>query len=199
MSGSLKHRQAGLTLIELLVATLLLAVLGVMAYRGLSAVQGAQQHLSVTADRWQAISHAVDRLGRDLQQATATPGRAADGRLAPALTAQAVAVDATEQPQITLTRAGNEDMSARRQAFRWRKNTLELLLWPTPESTADLSTVKVYPLLPGVSSFELAYLDDSSRWLAFWPVPGGPTLPRAIRLRMMLEEGWAIERLFDLP
>lgn len=181
-------RQRGLTLVELLVATFLLAVLGVMAYRGLDAVQTTQRHLEAKAERWQAIAAAVDRLDRDL-------------RLAPTLSGRKTPAGGGELPQLVLVRPGNEDLAARRQGYRWQQGRLELLLWAAPESPETLAATP-YLLLSGVRDFTLAYLDGAGRWLPEWP-PGGPGeaggRPRAVRLRIATEEGWTIERLFDLP
>lgn len=196
----LNGRAGGFTLVELLVATLVLAVLAVMAYRGLTAVQDSERHLAQVSGRWQDISRAVERFGRDVRQAVERSGLDRSGQLPPFRGVQgrhgeaAVPADAA---QLSFSVGGGEGLDTRRVGYRWRESNLELLLWPTPEAAGQAP--KIYPLLGGVKAVEIAYLDERGQWRDAWPQPGSAARPRAVRLRLALEEGIGVERLFDLP
>ena len=73
-AGPRRHA-GGLTLIELMVALAIFAVLGVLSYRGLAEVGHSQARLEEGFERWRAISRCVQRIDTDLLQAVA-PGAA---------------------------------------------------------------------------------------------------------------------------
>ena len=100
--------QRGFTLIEVLVAMTLLAVLGVLGYRGLESVRQAATQVEQTAARWQEIQGALERLGRDVRQ---TVGRGRGGAL-----------------EVSFTRIDPQHGGSRSLAYRWREGQLELLL-----------------------------------------------------------------------
>ena len=76
-------KMAGFTLIEMLVAAALLALIGALGWRGLDNVQQASLHLTETTARWQELALVGERIGSDVRQAIAVPGRQTDGRAAP--------------------------------------------------------------------------------------------------------------------
>ena len=199
MNRTYLGKQFGFTLVELLVALLLVAIVGVMAYRGLDAVQRTQLHLAATADRWQSIVQAVERIGRDIRRSTETPGRGQEGAVTPAFWGRKIAVDGDLTPKLILSLAGSEEAGAKRAGYRLQNEKLELLLWPVPEHREDYG-IPAYSLLEGVKTFELAYLDQANIWRDEWGSGGGAFVkPRAVRLRMTLDEGWGVERIWDLP
>lgn len=186
---------AGFTLVELLVAVTLFAVIGVLGYRGLEAVRQSATHVNSMAERWQDLARAVDRIGRDVRQAVRRPGRQADGSSAPAWWGRAVIDDRPGSAQLVLSRLGGIDGDTRRLGYRWRAGRLELLLWSSPESPLP---PRVYPLVEQVRGAEFAYLDAGGNWRDRWPLAADDRLPRALRLRLELEEGGRLERIFDL-
>ena len=72
---SASSRQHGFTLIEILVATVILAIMGVMAYRGIAearvAVENAEGHL----DRLRTVQRAVQTVVTDFRTLTRRPVR----------------------------------------------------------------------------------------------------------------------------
>lgn len=189
------RRSAGFTLIEILVAMSLLALLGVLGYRGLESIRQTATALSDKAQRWQAIALAVDRLGSDARQAVSVPGRDAAGGELPAWHGRRLPAPAPDAAQLVLTRIGNAGSDLQRLAYRWQETQLELLIWPAHDAPAP---ARHYPLLDGIADLEFAYLDRQNRWLADWPAGQPGALPRALRLRLTLVEGGTIERIFDV-
>lgn len=197
-------RQRAFTLIEVLVAMTLVALLGVLGYRGLESTRRTADHLTVTARRWQDIALACERFGRDVRQAIERPGRRANGAASPAWWGRAVLDAQPDAAQLTLTRLGSEAGDSQRLGYRWRAagadgpGRLELLLWTSPESPLP---PRVYSLLDGLRQVDIAYLDPDGRWLNEWTgqTAGQGSRPRAVRLRLQLAEGGWIERRYDIP
>lgn len=183
------RRQAGLTLIEILVAASLLALLGVLGWRGLDASARTSARVESSAARWQAIALACERLGNDVRQAVGVPGRDADGRETPAWVQPAGATE------VTLTRSGDDGDSPRRVTYRWRDGRLELLTWPAFDAPA---ASRSHVLLEAIAGVEFAVLDPALRWHSSWSPQAAQRLPRALRLRLQLAEGGTIERIFDV-
>lgn len=187
-----RKKTAGFTLVEMLVAVALLALIGVLGWRGLDNVQQAGRHLTQTTARWQELALVGERLGRDVAQAIAVPGRQSDGRTAPPWQGSRTEKSA----ELIFTRLGDSAGQLSRLAYRWQDGQLDLLLWPAPDA---LAPSRSYRLLSGIEDLEFAYLDRQGRWLASWPNPPEQALPRALRLRFTLQEGGRLERIFDVP
>ena len=198
------RRQRAFTLIEVLVAMTLVALLGVLGYRGLESVRRTVDHLGHTARLWQDIDLATERFGRDVRQAIDRPGRRGDGEPSPAWWGRRALDEAADAAQLTFTRLGGIGGDSQRLAYRWRAmpspedGQLELLVWRSPESPQP---PRQYVLLQGIRNMELAYLDSGEHWQAEWNsfLPTQAGRPRAVRLRLQLAEGGWIERRFDLP
>lgn len=176
--------QRGFTLIEILVAVSLLAVLGVLGYRGLEAATSTAGHLTDTAGRWQDIDLALARLGSDVRQATPARERGVTNWQQP-----------PDKAELTLNSAAHGGSSERRITYRWSRAGLELLLWPGVDGPPPTSG---HLLLVGITGLEFAALDQEARWHADWPPAGQQGLPRALRVRLSLSEGGMIERIFDV-
>lgn len=188
-------RQLGFTLIEILVALTLLALIGTIGWRSLDGLNRVSGRVSSEAGRWQEIAMAIERVGNDARQAMPVAGRDAAGRRLPAW--QGTARVADGRPQLTLTRSANAGSDMQRIAYRWQDGRLELLTWPSHDAAA---ASRSHLLLEGIDALEFAYLDRNNRWLDEWPPSGDPRrLPRALRLRLKLLEGGRLERIFDVP
>ncbi|WP_165676276.1 PulJ/GspJ family protein, partial [Metapseudomonas otitidis] len=88
-------RQRGFTLIEVMVAILLMAVVALIAWRGLDSVSRADEHLRLATERDDALLRALNQLQRDLDQRAGVelePPRRADEPRPPAERLAAVQV-----------------------------------------------------------------------------------------------------------
>lgn len=183
MSGPRQTRQRGLTLVELMVAVSLLAIVGLLGYRGLDSVRLSTHHVGEQSDRHQQLAMSLARIGRDLANIVGP------GQEVPSL----YEASATGFSFLRVAAAGQPP---RRLGYFWEAETAALMLklWPAPEA----ATARVDPLLTGVRSASFAYLDSDGRWRGEWP-PGSTTLPRALRITLELPEFGNFERIFDVP
>jgi|GEM_PF-646631 len=191
----------GFTLIEILSALLVLSLLALMSYRGLGAVLDAREHTRAETDKWRRVSAFLARFERDVQLAAPRPVRsttATSTGTAPAWRGEAVA---TEQARLEFSRfAATEGVdTARRIAYRLNeKDEVELWLWPGLDIAPGTLPAR-YPVLAGVKTFELQYLNPGLVWVNVWPSsPTDPPIPQAVRLRIVLASSEEIVRVFAL-
>ena len=194
-------RNRGFTLIEILVAMSLMAIIGVLGFRGLDNIRHATERLSGMAARWQEIALVNERIGRDIRQALGVPGRSGDGREAPAWQTSRRVDARPEAAQLIFSRLGNAEGDLQRVGYRWVKQgaaggELSLLVWPAVDAVLP---TRSYLLLGKLAQFELSYLDHHGQWLPDWPATSVRALPRALRLVMTLEEGGVVARIFAVP
>ncbi|MBF3117384.1 prepilin-type N-terminal cleavage/methylation domain-containing protein, partial [Pseudomonas aeruginosa] len=61
-----RRRQAGFTLIEVMVAIMLMAIVSLMAWRGLDSIARASAHLEDSTEQGAALLRALNQLERDI-------------------------------------------------------------------------------------------------------------------------------------
>jgi len=74
-------RTHGFSLLEVLVATAIFAVVAALAWGGLDAVARQRRALDDEARQWQQLQRAITRVERDLRQALPLPQVAGDGQI----------------------------------------------------------------------------------------------------------------------
>jgi general secretion pathway protein J len=84
----MNQSQQGFTLIEVMVAIMLMAVVSLIAWRGLDSVTRADQHLQASTEQTEALLRAVNQLQRDLSLRASVelsaPGNTEDDTAKPA-------------------------------------------------------------------------------------------------------------------
>jgi general secretion pathway protein J len=187
----------GFTLIEMLTALLILALLAVMAHRGLGTVLDARAHIRQESAKWQRLSAFSTRFEQDVHLVAPYDMRLPAGS-APALIGRPVATDA---PRLEFSRfAAAEGVEAPRRVGYGlnEKRELELWLWQGLDAAAAPPPAR-YPVLAGVAELDIQYLGAAPVWIGAWPaVPPQGDLPRAVRLRLLLASGEEIVRVFAL-
>ena len=155
------RRRAGFTLIELLTALVILSLLGLMSYRGLSAVLDTREHVKAESEKWRRVDAFFLRFARDVRLAAPRPVRIASGTAAAWLGRPATG----SEPLLEFSRfASNEGVdTARRLGYRLNeKREIELWLWPGLDVAPAVLPVR-YAVLEDVKEFELQYLDFKDR------------------------------------
>ena len=190
-------RGGGFTLIELLSALLILSLLGLMSYRGLSAVMDTREHVKAESEKWRHMESFFSRFARDVRLAAPRPVRMTSGASVPWLGRPASA----SELQLEFSRfASNERVdTARRLGYRLNdRREVELWLWPGLDVAPAVLPAR-YPVMRDVKEFELQYLDSRLAWVGAWPTgPGDPPMPFAVRLRIRLGSGEEVVRVFSL-
>lgn len=187
----------GFTLIEVMTALLVLSLLALMSYRGLGAVLDAREHVKLETDKWRHVAAFLGRFERDVELAAPRPVRGTGGFAPPWL-----GKPAGESPaSLEFSRFASADGidTARRISYRLNEDhEIELWLWSGLDVAPNAQPAR-YPVLSGVKTFELQYLDSTLTWLDAWPTrPADNPIPRAVRLRLVLTSHEEIVRIFVL-
>ncbi|MFA7271077.1 MAG: type II secretion system minor pseudopilin GspJ [Sterolibacterium sp.] len=199
------RRQAGLTLIELMVAVALLAIIVSMAYRGLDSMTRSSARSLAEGEYWQGVALLFERIASDVVQPVRRPVRAGADNAQPLpewwgrpLANAAADIDPAAT-QLEFTRKSPSGRDEVRLGYRLHAGKVELLLWPVLDR-APGTLPEIYVLLEGVSSLTFRYLDSTGTWQDNWPVVNGKdTLPRAVAVEITMNDGISLHRLFALP
>ena len=203
------NRQSAFTLLELLVAMGIFAVIGAMALGGLNAIVGQQTQAEVQTERLATLQRAMRLLATDFT--SVEPRYVRDelgaGRELPLTT------DGRGQFLVRLTRGGWPNPAGlphrgtlQRVQYRLEDDRLFREYWPVVDSVLG-EKPRSEELLAGVKSVKLLFLDTrqgTGEWQQQWPplnntaaAPAGR--PRALRLTLDLEDWGEIERLVEMP
>jgi type II secretory pathway component PulJ len=215
MTATRKHL-LGLTLIELLVALVILAVIGIMSWRGIDGALRSREQIRSVEQRWQKLSRGFALIEHNLLQAadrgTVLPGSFSDFTLEKL---------PGERQRLVFWRMDPEQGS-RLTGFRLDDDKLMLLRWPhnvplaansssssSASSVFSVSTfgktsatddqdVDAESILDGVRNVRWAVLSSSMQWLDTWPPVANAGLPYGVRLDMDIDNVGHIQRLFAL-
>lgn len=204
---NLGKQRNGFTLIEIIVAVAIMALVSVIAYRGLSAMLTARERIASENERLRDLAQAMARIDADF---SAVVDRSIRDSYGVEKAAFIGAPDGLEEAgaAVVMTRMGAPAHAGKladlqRIGYRVKEGRLELLSWPAldqaPRATPNPST-----LLENVSRIELRYLDGQNRWQNKWPqltAGGGPpeSLPRGVQLVLTMASGASYTRTIALP
>ena len=198
-------RQRAFTLIEVLGAMAVFAVLAGFAYSTLGQTLLSAEILNERMDRLQALQRTMRLLTDDLQQLAPRPIRDELGdNLRPALDTGFQSGFALE-----LTRSGWSNpivlprSTQQRAAYRIEDGELIRFHWYTLDRTLSNEPVSV-TLLDGVEGLQFRFLVDNNDYTEQWPplnlpgAVGARERPRAVEVTLLLEEEGEIRRLIEV-
>ena len=197
----------GFTLLELLVAMAVFAVMAAAAYGGLTSALTTGDAAQRAFQRLDAVQLAALRLTRDLEQAAGRDLREQGGGRQPALIGDPAGVE--------LTRAGTPNPLGRPRSdmsrVRWRLQDQALVreTWPVLDRPTGVEPRAPAVILEGVTDLTWRYLDAEDEWQERWPPARPPSvgqqalrdtdLPRAVEVRFTLTDWGEVRRLVALP
>lgn len=213
-----RNASRGFTLVEVLIALAITALVSAVAYSSLSRVLDGMESTRRITSRTYEINRAWMILSRDLAQFVARPIRDEFGAVEPALQGGPAARFA-----LSFTRTGwhNPNGVARsnlqRVNYRLEDNTLWRDIYPVLDRAPDSEPLSA-KLLEGVESLEFGFLDalgnvqavdDSVQvetrdwpesWVADTSNPDAELVPPvALEVRLTLEDWGEMRRLYALP
>lgn len=202
--------QRGFTLLEVLVALAVFAVIGAIAWRGLDVLTATRARLDQEMHAWRELELVFERMGLDLTQLapryfTDNAGK----RFGPI---QVSSNDNGSICQLDVLRfsaaSGRDPVHFR---YRMSERTLRLVqLYDTPGQRAmasapggdaDSAAMRESTLLENVNSCKIDVLNTDGSWTSKWPPedPDDLTRPWGVRLRLNLEGRGYFERMYYLP
>lgn len=197
-------RQHGFTLLELLVAMAVFALISVTVYSGLSHTASMRGLLHDRYDRLAELQRVLAYVERDLLQAVARPVKSPFGDMEPALKL----LDAKD---VTFTRTGAEgDLSATPQSSLLRlqyvlqDSALTRVIYSVLDRAQDS---KLYPrqLIGGLAKFQVQALHNDE-WRNEWPLSDNSAkpddslsqLPSVLRVTIESKDGYTLRRTIVL-
>jgi general secretion pathway protein J len=212
----MSHRepQLGFTLLEVLIAVAIFAVVGTMAMTGYTQLAQQSERVEENMKRVRGIQLAVMRFTQDFSELEPRPVRDPLGSSSqPALLA-----DGRSATLVELTRAGWSNPAAtqrptlQRAAYRLQDNKLYRDHWLVLDRTLATEPVRV-ELLDKVRSVRFRYMDMNRVWQESWPAqslnnagaapttgaPGMTERPLAVEVVIELEDWGTMTRLIEVP
>ena len=193
--------QRGFTLLELLVALSIFALLAAMAYGGLNTVMRAQQITTQQVERLAQLQKTFFWLERDITQAVDRPVRGEFGDPQPAMVGLTLG-----ERRLELTRngwrnpVGRQRSNLQRVAWGLRDDKLVRLYWNVLDRAQDSKPLET-EMLDDVEKLELRFLDNKQKWHDVWPalsrgVVASINLPRAVEVTVETGREGRIRRVF---
>ncbi len=202
----MKRHLPGFTLIEILVATAILALLAIMAYGSLSTILHERAVTRRAGSALQSLQMAMLLMSQDFAQASPRPIRASTGVLKPALHGGRGMVG----PLLVLTRDGDLNPAEEhrsdleRVGYGLHHHNLIRYVWPVLDRITPV-TPEQETLLHHVRSLRIRFLGPQGNWHRHWPaLNASPTSeldrrPIGIKIILKTRTWGTIERIFELP
>jgi general secretion pathway protein J len=195
-------RQSGFTLLELLVAISIFAIISAISYGTLIRIIDQDEHLELERRYWQTLGTSLIRLEEDLAFTIPRSIRDSGGFPVPAFTGQPIDDRAVSPPSLEFTRAGSWRLQTdtttgiQRIAYRVKNNELLRQVWPTLDR-GPVDQPRSFVLLNDVELFELRFLGSNLSWSDHWPLEENKeVLPRGIELKLKTVNRETITKYF---
>ena len=209
-------RRAGFTLIEVVVAIFIAAVMFAIGYRALNQAVIERDSLATAQERVTEIQRGMRVVAQDFAQLAARAARDTQGN--GDLQAAVQATGGTDSTLITFTRtgwsnpAGIQRPAEQRVRYRFVDGSLLREHWLSVDPALN-SEPRQRVVLTQLESVEIRFLDPTTRtWRTDWPArvagaPVGPltideallTRPLAIEFTLVLEDWGRVQRIFEIP
>lgn len=190
-------KQAGMTLLELLIAVAVFAVLAALAYGGLNLVLNTSRTANDEAERLADVQRVFARIGTDIEQMAKRPIRDAYGDVLGAVVSE---YDEAQGSRVEFTRHGRENpagvarSSLQRVAYSLSKDKVVRQSWEVLDRAQDSKPYDA-EMLEGVKRFEVRFVGDDGEPVESWS-GDAEQLPMAVEVTLELEDWGQLTRLY---
>ncbi|MGC8118876.1 type II secretion system minor pseudopilin GspJ [Marinobacter sp. VGCF2001] len=201
--------EAGFTLMEVLIAVTITAVIGLGVWQVVSSVMNSRDRVDEVAEAFDGLQKTMLLLERDINQIVNRPARDVYGDYSPSLTSRDNAFALMLTRQGWRNPLGLRRSELQRVAWEYTGTGLHRRYWPVVDQGQDDESVDIL-LVDNVSAFDVRFLDDQGNWRDQWPeeetlarmTPGSRpdiALPRGIEITLEHERFGELTRTFSLP
>ncbi len=198
------RRSAGFTLLEVLIAVAIFAVVSIMALGGYNQLITQSERINANNARTRAVQVAVQRMVQDFAEIEPRPVREPLGNAPQPV----VLADPRGEQLIEFTRAGWSNPAGvprptlQRVAYRFEDNKLRREYWLALDRTLQAPPTTVV-LLDQVKEVKLRFLSAERAYQDQWPPQRGQASPYArpiaIEITLELEDLGKLVRLVEVP
>jgi general secretion pathway protein J len=194
----IKHKQ-GFTLIEILIALFIFAIISMILVAALRSVIEAEAGTERNAERLRTVQMALLLISRDMEQSVARPVLNASG-------GEEVAFIGTPH-DVTFTHIGFVTVpgtvaksSLERTRYTWHDNALWRVSWQAVDSAPRTATHERL-LLSNVEAVDFQYMDNQQHFYRSWPgsAQNKQPLPKAVRMVLILSNWGRLSQLYVIP
>jgi len=194
------RKNNGFTLIEVIIAMSIFAILAILSYSGLHSVIMSKTSTEVSLERLQELQMTMLTLNSDLQQISNRDAHDALGGSLNKLSTQ------SSEYLIEFTRGGWRNpanlarSSLQRVAYQLKDDALIRIYWPHVDRADEEQRVE-RTLIHNIESLEILFLNANKEWKEDWPsatalASADPAaLPAAIDVRLKMNDWGEIKRL----
>ncbi len=206
MNGGAHNHPAsaqGFTLLELLIAITIFAIIATFVYAGLNVVLETKHQTEQHLERLSKLQLGLHLLQRDIEQAVNRPIRDEYGDSQSAFKSGGLS-----ELLLEMTRGGYANplkqsrSTLQRVAYQLEDNSLYRIIWPTLDRASE-SEPRRQRLFDEVEGVEIVFYDQEMKKHSEWPDPQSgantkpaPVLPKAVEVVIEHEKWGNIRRLF---
>lgn len=195
----------GFTLVEVLIAIAIFAILSVLAYGGLNSVIKNKTQAEQSLERLEQVQLTMTKLHRDIEQIAARNATDELGGKQLKLSA-----GQGDDLLIQFTRTGWKNpvktnrSHLQRVAYKLDEDKLIRIYWPYVDRAQDDQAVEL-DLLDNLKDVRFKFLDDSKEWHDSWPTRDASSSdeafpqPNAIEVTLEMEDWGEVVRVFRVP
>lgn len=202
------HRQQGFTLMEVLIAISITAVIGLGLWQMMTSVINTRDRVDQVSGEFDDLQKTFLLLERDLRQVVNRPVRNIYGDQEPAITSQGEEFEFLVTRQGWRNPLGKQRSELQRSAWEFTGDEIHRRYWamldqPQEEESRDQL------MLSDVTAFNVRFMDDNRSWQDSWPPPGqgmpsgagasAMPLPLAVEVTLEHERFGELSRLFLMP
>lgn len=195
------HYDKGFTLIEIVVALTVFAIVGVMASSGLNAILKWQADLNRTSEQLKSIQLTLKYLEKDINRAIMRPIRDQYGDSQPAFSSDGESI-------MSLTYSGWRNPAGllrsnmQRVAYEYADNKLIRYSWNRLDGAISEDGREAI-LLDEVEELNIEFLNLGNTWIDRWPPINANSssagLPRAVSITFDAKPLGTVKRIFTVP
>ena len=184
-----------MTLIEVMIALFIFAIISVIAITSLRSVLLQQEAIQARQQSLQQLSRAQLQIQEDVEQAINRPIRLSNGTLVGAFVAENTQRFELTHFQTNVTQEPRAQLQ--RVRYVWSKGQLLRITWPNLDQVSPQKE-NIRVLLEDAQQLQMTYIDAQGHAVPTWNSLAQDTMPSAVKIQWLATTGGALEWWFLL-